>query len=163
MFEEIVKASPESMTPYIYLPYIYVQQNDVEYAAEVLSRAIDRFPRFTLFKNNLAVLYHALGKPEEAEKLYRQAIDADPRDEIIARNLADFYYDAEILGAAKELYEKIPEEGRDWQVFFNLGTIYLRQGNSERALELWNKAKALNPSEETITHNIEVLRKSGGE
>ncbi len=163
MFEEIVKASPEAMTPYIYLPYIYVQQDDVEHAAEVLSCAIDRFPRFTLFKNNLAVLYQALGKPEEAEKLYRQAVDANPRDEIIARNLADFYYEAEILGAAKELYEKIPEDRRDWQIFLNLGTIYLRQGNSERALDLWNKAKALNPSEETITQNIDVLRRSGGE
>lgn len=163
MFEEVVKASPEAMTPYIYLPYIYVRQNDVEHAADVLLRATDRFPRFKLFKNNLAVLYQSLGKPEEAEKLYRQAVDADPRDETVARNLADFYYEAEILGAAKELYEKIPEDGRDWQVFFNLGTIYLRQGNSERALDLWNKAKALNPSEETITQNIDILRRSGGE
>jgi tetratricopeptide (TPR) repeat protein len=163
MFEEIVKMSPETMTPYIYLPHIYVQHNDIEHAAEVLSRATDIFPRMPLFKNNLAVLYETLGKPEEAEKLYRQAIDADPRDKKIARNLADFYYGAEILGAAKELYEKIPEDDRDWQVCFNLGTIYLRQGNSERALELWNRAKKLNPSEETITYNIDVLRRSGGE
>ena len=163
MFEDVVKDSPEAMTPYMYLPYIYVQQGDAERAAEVLARAIDKFPRYTPFKNNLAVLYQKLGRPEEAEKLYRQAVETDPRDKTIVQNLADFYYDAAILGAAKELYEKIPEDGRDWHVFFNLGTIYLRQGNSEKALDLWNKAKALNPSEETITHNIEVLKKSGGE
>lgn len=163
LFEQVVKDSPEVITPYMYLPHIYLQQDNAEGAVEVLSRATEKFPRFTPFKNNLAVLYQTLGKPEEAEKLYRQAIDADPRDTTIARNLADFYYDAAILGAAKELYEKISEDGRDWRVFFNLGTIYLRQGNSERALELWSKAQALNPSEETITQNIDVLRRSGGE
>jgi tetratricopeptide (TPR) repeat protein len=163
LFEETIESSPETMTPYVYLPYIYVKQESMQRAVDTLTSAIDRFPRFTLFKNNLAVLYQLLERPEEAEKLYRQAVGVDPRDEVITRNLADFYYETEILGAAKELYEKIPEDKRDWHIFFNLGNIYLRQGDSERALALWKKAKELNPSEETITHNIDVLQRSGGE
>lgn len=163
VFEDAIESSPETMTPYIHLPYIYIKQENTQQAVDTLTSAIDRFPRFTLFKNNLAVLYQLLERHEEAEKLYRQAIGVDPRDEVIARNLADFYYDREILGAARELYERIPDDKRDWHIFFNLGNIYLRQGDAERALGLWKKAKELNPSEETITHNIDVLQRSGGE
>ncbi len=162
IFKNIIEKSPEIITPYIYLPLIYLKHGNTEESASLLSDAIDRFPRFTIFKNNLAVLYESLDKPEDAEKLYRQAFEANPQDELICKNLADFYYETQILGAAKELYEKIPEERRDWQILFKLGNIYLRQGDSGKALKFWEKARDLNPSEEIITRNIEVLQKSGG-
>jgi len=162
IFRDIIAKSPEIITPYIYLPLIYLKQGNTEESARTLNDAIDRFPRFPIFKNNLAVLYESLDKPEEAEKLYRQAFEVNPQDDMICKNLADFYYETQILGAAKELYEKIPEEKRDWQILFKLGNIYLRQGDSGNALKFWEKAQELNPSEEIITRNIEVLQKSGG-
>jgi len=161
IFKEIIAQSPEIITPYIYLPLIYLQQEKSEESTHLLRDAIDRFPRFTVFKNNLAVVYESIGKPEEAEKLFRQALETNPRDEKICRNLADFYYETQILGAAKELYEKIPDDKRDWKILFKLGNIYLRQGDSNKALNSWEKARELNPSEEIITRNIEVLQKSG--
>lgn len=161
IFKEIIEKSPETITPYIYLPLIYLKQHKSDESIELLQDAIDRFPRFTMFKNNLAVVYESVDKPEEAEKLFRQALETNPRDEKICRNLADFYYETQILGAAKELYEKIPEDRMDWKVLFKLGNIYLRQGDSPGALRFWEKARELNPSEEIITRNIEVLQKSG--
>jgi Flp pilus assembly protein TadD len=128
----------------------------------LLNDAIDRFPRLAVFKNNLAVLYENIDKAGEAEKLYRQALETTPRDELICRNLADFYYEAQILGAAKELYEKISIDKRDWQILFRLGNIHLRQGDQDNALHLWVQARDLNPSERTITQNIELLQKSDG-
>ncbi len=161
IFKEIIEKSPETITPYIYLPLIHLKQGKSDESIHLLQDAIDRFPRFTMFKNNLAVVYESVGKPEEAEKLFRQALETNPRDEIICRNLADFYYETQILGAAKELFEKIPDDRMDWKVLFKLGNIYLRQGDSNRALRFWEKARELNPSEEIITRNIEVLQKSG--
>jgi tetratricopeptide (TPR) repeat protein len=162
VFEDLIKNQPEIITPYMYLSIIYVKQDRVEDAAQILDNAIDKFPRFSMFKNNLAVLYESIDKAESAEKLYRQALETDPHDELLCQNLANFYYEAQILGAAKELYEKIPQENRDWQIFFKLGNIYLRQGDTEKALSLWQEAQRLNPSEELIARNIEVLKKSGG-
>ena len=78
------------------------------------------------------------------------------------KNLADFYYKTQILGAARELFEKIADEFNDWQIFFKLGNIHLRQGDTDKALEYWYKARELNPSEQLIARNIEVLTKSGG-
>jgi len=162
VFTHVLEHSPEFISPYIYLSAIYLQKNDVERAAHLLTEAIDKFPRWGVFKNNLAVLYETVDKAEEAEKLYRQAVEENPRDADICRNLADFYYEEQILGAAKELYEKIPEDKRDWEICFKLGNIFLRQGDAEQALSLWEQAHKLNPSEEIITRNIDVLQKSSG-
>jgi tetratricopeptide (TPR) repeat protein len=162
LFKELVEKSPEIISPYIYLPLIYLKQGTSELASTLLNDAIDRFPRFSFFKNNLAVLYESIDRPEDAEKLYRKALEAEPGEEVICRNLADFYYEAQILGAAKELYEKIPDKRQDWQVLFKLGNIFLRQGDSENALLMWEKAHQLNPAESIVARNIEVLKKSGG-
>jgi tetratricopeptide (TPR) repeat protein len=161
-FKEVIEKSPEYVTPYIYLPIIYSKRDDTDSAINLLIDAIDKFPRSGFLKNNLAVLYECLDKHENAEKLYRQALEADPQNAVLCMNLADFYYETQILGAAKELYEKIPEEERDWQILFKLGNIYLRQGDSNQALNFWQKAKELNPEEEVITRNIELLQKSSG-
>lgn len=162
IFRDIIDKTPEIITPYVYLPLIHLKQGASEASVQLLSDAIDRFPRFSIFKNNLAVLYESIDKPGDAEKLYRQALEVNPGDEAVCQNLADFYYEAQILGAAKELYEKIPDENRDWQILFKLGNISLRQGNSGSAMDFWQRAQQLNPSEEIIARNIKVLKKSGG-
>lgn len=163
IFKQILEASKEFITPYIYLSIIYLKRGSTEEASNLLKEAIDRFPKFSAFKNNLAVLYENIDRPEESEKLYRQAIELDPQNTILCRNLADFYYEAQILGAARELYEKIPEDKWDWQILFKLGNIYLRQGNSDQALNFWERARTLNPSEDIITQNIDVLQRSSEE
>lgn len=163
IFKAIIDESPDVMTPYIYLPMILLKQGDIEAAALCLSDAIKRFPKLPIFTNNLAVLCENLGKPEEAERLYRRAFEMDPHDELVCRNLADFYYETQIFGAARDFYEKIPEDKKDWQVLFKLGNISLRQGETENALGYWEKAHSLDPSQEIVVRNIERLRKSKAE
>jgi Flp pilus assembly protein TadD len=162
LLREVIKESPATITPYMYLPLIAMEKKDFDDAAQTLQEAIDHFPRMTAFKNNLAVLYESMDKPEDAEKLYRQALEVDPHNKKICKNLADFYYKTQILGAARELFEKIADAYNDWQIFFKLGNIHLRQGDKEKALEYWYRARELNPSEQLIARNIEVLAKSGG-
>ncbi|MCX7995739.1 MAG: tetratricopeptide repeat protein [candidate division WOR-3 bacterium] len=162
MFKEVIEKKPEYITPYIYLALIYVKLNDLKKAVEFLKECIDKFPRLAVFKNNLAVVYESLDLPEEAERLYRQAISDEPMNYKICRNLADFYYESQILGAAKEFYERIPDEEKDWEVLFKLGNIVLRLGDADAALHYWERANTLNPTHTLITQNIELLRKSRG-
>ncbi len=161
VFSEMLKKSPEVITPYVYLPLIMMHQDRYDEAIELLEAANDRFPRFAVFRNNMAVLIEAQDRPEDAEKLYRQALEISSSDERIVKNLAEFYYEAQILGAAKELYERIAEENRDWQVLFKLGNIYLRQGDQKNALSFWENALRLNPNSDIVMRNIEVLKKTG--
>ncbi len=162
IFEEVMARTPEIITPYIYLPVIMMLQERLDEAMEILKVANDRFPRFVFFYNNMAVCLEALDRPEDAEKLYRQALEVNAKDERVIKNLANFYYEAQILGAAKELYERIGESNRDWQVLFKLGNIHLRQGDQKNALLFWENALKLNPDSDIVLRNIEVLRKTGG-
>ncbi len=131
-------------------------------AIDLILTAIEKFPRLSSLKNNLALIYESIDKPEDAEKFYRQALEDNPQDHTILKNLADFYYEAQILGAARELYEKIPEPERDWEMLFKMGNIFLRQGDMESALAHWERARQLNPEEGVITKNIEILQKARG-
>lgn len=161
-FEALMAMHPDLMTPYHYLSIIYYQQGDMEKAVKMMKEAIDKFPRLGSLKNNLALFYESMDHPEEAERFYRQAVEENPRDPVLTRNLADFYYEAQILGAARELYEKMPEDNKNWEVWFKLGNILLRQGEVDTALNYWEKARQLNPQEEIIGKNIEILQKARG-
>ncbi len=163
IFKKIIELKPDFITPYIYLSLIYIRSEEMRSAIDFLKECINRFPRIAIFKNNLAVVYEAFDMPEEAEKVYHQALNDEPQNYEITRNLADFYYESQILGAARELYEKIPEEKKDWRVLFNLGNILMRLGDAEGALSCWEKAKNLNPDQQIIIQNIELLKKSRGQ
>ncbi len=162
LFKKVIEKRPEFITPYIYLSLIYIKMNDMEKAVDFIKECINNFPRFALFKNNLAVVYEALDRPEEAERLYRQAVSEEPQNFKICKNLADFYYESQILGAAKEFYERVPDEERDWEVLFKLGNISMRLGDADGALNYWEKARNLNPTYTIITQNIDLLKKSRG-
>lgn len=161
-FNRLIEKYPELMIPYHYLPIIRYKQGDLPAAIDLLRAGIEKFPRLSSLKNNLALIYESIDKPEEAEKYYRQALEDNPRNEKIIRNLADFYYEAQILGAARELYDEIPEPQRDWEIYFKLGNIFLRQGDMESALQNWERARQLNPEEKLISKNIEILQKTRG-
>jgi len=162
IFKQIIEKKPEYITPYVYLSLIYIKSNDMQNAVDFLKECINKFPRLAVFKNNLAVVYEALDLPEEAERAYRQAVNDEPQNYDICRNLADFYYESQILGAAKELYEKIPDEEKNWEILFKLGNILMRLGDADGALNYWEKAKSMNPKQQLITQNIELLKKSRG-
>jgi tetratricopeptide (TPR) repeat protein len=162
IFKKLIEKNPEFITPYVYLSLTYIKLNDMKNAVEFLKECINKFPGLAVFKNNLAVVYESMDLLEDAERAYRHALNDEPQNVKVIRNLADFYYESQILGAAKELYERIPVENRDWEVFFKLGNILLRQGDAEGALNCWNKAREMNPTNPIIIQNIELLNKSRG-
>ncbi|MEO0160892.1 MAG: tetratricopeptide repeat protein [candidate division WOR-3 bacterium] len=162
VLKTLIEKKPEFITPYVYLALIYIKQNNLPQAIDFLKECINKFPRLGIFKNNLAVVYESLDLMEEAERLYRQALSDEPTNSRICRNLAEFYYESQILGAAKEFYERIPEEEKDWEVYFKLGNIALRLGDGDSALGYWEKARSLNPTHPIINQNIELLKKSRG-
>jgi tetratricopeptide (TPR) repeat protein len=161
-FDTLVVKNPDLITAYYYLSAVNLKKGNLERAVGLLKEAIDKFPRLGSLKNNLALIYESMDRPEEAERLYRQAVEENPQDPLLIRNLADFYYETQILGAAKELYEKIPENNKNWEVLFKLGNILLRQGDVDTALAYWEQARQLNPREEIIGKNIEILQKARG-
>lgn len=157
VFDECLEHSDETVMPYLYMSTISALKDDTGKAIDWLKRAINKFPRLTAFKNNLALLYESLGQYDDAEKLYRQVVFAQPEQSISIRNLANLYYRLGFYGAARKYYEELPQEMRDSSVFSNLGRIRLYQGDKKGALDLWEQAHALNPDDETIARDLETI------
>ncbi|UCD19971.1 MAG: tetratricopeptide repeat protein [candidate division WOR-3 bacterium] len=156
-FARGMRSSDTIVTPYTYLAAIHVGNNEVQQAIELLTEAVDRFPRFLAFKNNLGLLNESIGRDEDAENLYRQALSIQPNDKTALRNLADLYYRSAIYGAARECYERIPESERDITTLLNLGRLYLLKGESDRAIVQWQRVLQLNPGDESLSRDIEIL------
>jgi tetratricopeptide (TPR) repeat protein len=156
-FDRCLALSDAVVTPHLYRAAISVDNNDIPKAIELLTEAIEKFPRFPAFKNNLALLYARVGRNEDAENLYLQALALDPDDRTVLRNLADLYYRMGMYGAARECYEQIPENERDVPVFLNLGRLYLLTGDKKRAVDQWKHALSLNPGDERLGRDIEIL------
>ncbi|KPL14810.1 hypothetical protein AMJ74_02680 [candidate division WOR_3 bacterium SM1_77] len=157
-FEQSLRLSEFAVTPFIYLSRICVKKNDIEGAVDWLKQALDKFPRSAAIKNNLALLYENIGRYEDAEKLYCQVLATQPDVPIVVRNLADLYYRLNIYGAAREYYEQIRDDKRDFSLLVNLGRIYLSRGEREHALSLWEQALDLNPDDYDTARDIEALR-----
>lgn len=59
--------------------------------------------------------------------------------------------------AAISAYSKILNAGYEsWEVYYNLGNAYYKQGNIGRAILNYERAKRLAPKNEDIDHNLEI-------
>lgn len=56
-------------------------------------------------------------------------------------------------------YEAIVESGvNNWELFYNLGSAYYKDGNLGRAILNFERAERLNPRNSDIEHNLEVAK-----
>ncbi|MBE0432322.1 tetratricopeptide repeat protein [candidate division WOR-3 bacterium] len=156
-FERCLDLSESLITPVLYLSAIHIRNNEMDKATGLFTRATERFPRFAAFKNNLALLHEMAGRDEDAENLYRQVLATQPDDTAVLKNLAGLYYRLGIYGGARQYYEQIPEKDRDLQVAVNLGRLCLLQGDQNRARANWERALALNPGDQRLARDIEIM------
>jgi tetratricopeptide (TPR) repeat protein len=156
-FEHSMGISDDLIIPYIYLALISVKKNDVKAAMDLLSRAAERFPKTAAFKNNLAVLYEISDDADTAEDLYLQALALQPGDNVLLKNIADLYYRLGLYGGALDYFERIPESDRGAETLVRMGHVYLLMGNGSSALEQWKRAQALDPANDKLQQDIEIL------
>lgn len=157
-FEMSLPVSEGAITPYVYLALISVKRGELEDATEWLQRALDAFPRSIEIKNNLALLYDSTGRCEDAEKMFCQVLEIQPENRTVIRNLADLYCRLNMYGAAREYYERIPEDERGFDELVNLGRVYLTSGDKELAFNTWQKALTIKPEDQALYDDIEALR-----
>ncbi len=157
VLERCLELSDAVLTPYFYLSALHVRNGETDKAVSLLSAAVEKFPGSSPLKNNLALLEENAGHYQEAEALYRQALMDEPDNVTVIGNLADLYYRLSIFGLAREWYEKIPESERDLRVLLNIGRLCLYKGDKENAVAEWRKAIALNPGDEKLGRDIDIL------
>jgi Flp pilus assembly protein TadD len=86
-------------------------------------------------------------------KEIQNAIQRDPENVDLQVQLANTYYDASDWKSAAEAYEKtLPKKGSDPNLVTDLGSCYRNLGQFDKALEMYQKAQAVQP-----THSQSLL------
>ncbi len=133
------------------------QQDDVT-ALRTLVRAkkLDEKNVAVLFR--IGFLLHKMNRWSEASEYYEMALEIAPCHSRAINNLAGIAFASHRLDKAQKLYIKSVSCNDNFYLpHYNLGNIYSRKGEMERAIEEYNRSLELN-SEHAATHlNLGVL------
>jgi Flp pilus assembly protein TadD len=101
------------------------------------------------------------GNYGHAQHYFKQAVAAAPNDAEAWLGLAASYDRIRRFDEADKAYRQAAElVGGRPELYNNLGYSYLLRGNLTRAREYFLKAYELDPANETIANNLELLRDS---
>lgn len=123
--------------------FLYQQQGRNEDAAGVLREAIERDPHNYmpyLMLGNLQ--FGELDDLDAAEESYRRVLELNPKESNVREALARVLIQQGELGAAREEYERLKEEGEiSFQGLYDLGRIYVRTGQPKEGLQAIKHAR----------------------
>jgi tetratricopeptide (TPR) repeat protein len=90
----------------------------------------------------LARTYEEVGEFDRAQKLYQQALALDPSNQALNNNLCFSYYLTGQYEKAEACFRQaLAKNPQNLTVRNNLGLLLCRQGRSQEALRLWQKAE----------------------
>lgn len=106
------------------------------------------------------LLHERRGDLDAADRSYRRAIEEDPSLAQAHKNLGDVAYRRGLLEEAVEHYRRAaeldPALGDD--LWAKLGNLHLRQRNRDQAMRAWTRALELNPENEVVRNNLQIVR-----
>jgi tetratricopeptide (TPR) repeat protein len=159
------------------LSNVYIENKDVDKAAEQLKELLKAEPDNPTYNNDLGYIWADHDKNiEEAEKLIRKAIEEDkklrhknnpkikPEDDkdnaAYLDSLGWVLYKLKKYDEAKKCFEEAVEqkEGQHVEIFDHLGDTYLALGKEAKAVEAWKKgieAAAENKREQQRKADVE--------
>jgi tetratricopeptide (TPR) repeat protein len=168
MFEEALNeaqnAQAEFLKPRFYLEYGAAAQEAGLYdkAADLFRKAIAMDPA------NAAEPYNYLGYMwaeqnthlDEAEDAVKRALQLDPDNGAYLDSMAWVEYRQgkydQALGHLKRALENLQHE--DAVIFEHLGDVYLKLNRVSQAVEAWQKAKTLDPSNKNLAAKIDAQK-----
>lgn len=103
------------------------------------------------------------GDMDAAEFRYEQAIELDPMLVQVHRNLGDVAYRRGALDEALSQYQRAAELAPDLgdELFARLGNLHYRARDREAAVRSWKRALELNPGNEAVRNNLEIVAHAG--
>lgn len=108
-------------------------------AASAYRRALEEFPNHAKALNSLGLALYQLNQVDEALQIYKRAVEASPDDPVSMEKVAQL---SERIGDLKAAI--------DFRV--KAGDLYLKQRDTEKALENWVHVTSINP-ENAIAHS----------
>jgi len=150
---------------YAYAPLAALASGEAAEARELTTEALDRFPDHPVILVNVGHLLERLGAGSEAEALYLRAVSSQDPPAQAHKNLGNRAHARGDLAGARAHFERAiridPRLGDD--VYQRLGDIVYREKDLEWAGVLWGRALEINPANQVVRTNLELLGTATGE
>ena len=107
--------------------------------------------------NLLANFYDRIGRHQEAFDNYKRALDLTPDNSAVLSNLGGAYLnsnDPALFGDAIKVLTRSNELSPSFQVYANLGIVYLLERRYRESAEMNEKATAMNADDYTVWCNL---------
>jgi len=154
---------PSSEPGLTYLSQIYSEQSKFPEAISALKKALENNPNSPAILAQLAFIFEQAKDFKSAIEYYRLAIAADEDTLNLRKGLAQALLDDNREEEAeKEYLQIIAADPDDGVAYMRLGQIVRRRGDSEKALEYFNKANAILLGNYEIAYHIASLYEETG-
>lgn len=159
----IYRTAPEVSKPsaayYAYVVLASAVGGDLEYAVAAGREGLGLYPDSGPILVNTGAVLERRGEVDAAAALYKRATQSNPPLPQAHKNLGDQAYAHGDHEGARAQYEKAvklsPRLGDD--VYLRLGTMAYQSNDRDVALLLWRRALDLNPNNEAVQANLEML------
>ena len=160
LWHAALKVAPNSVKAINNLASVYLNNGDLENAAQQFKRAIELRPDWADPHHNLAIIYYLTGRHEEAIQSYKRAISLNPYFWQAYDGLAVIYFEQKDYELAREsIIQAIKINPKVALLHTNLGSIYLEFGEKEKAIEEFERALEIDPSEQDAKQPLDLLLK----
>ena len=154
------KLKKPSALYYTYTVLASAVAGDLDYAVAVGREGLGHYPESGPVLVNTGAVLERRGEVEAAEALYKRAVAVSPTPPQAHKNLGDQAWARGDHEGARVQYEKAvklnPRLGDD--VYLRLGTLAYKDNDRDVALLLWRRAMDLNPHNEAVRTNLEMLQ-----
>lgn len=135
-------------------------EGDMEGAIGVYNSAIEKYPQQIGGYYKLALLYHSLGKADEAIENFQRAGALYPNDASIFNNLGTLYYSKGMFNEAEESLRKAVRIDESYaEAFYGLARIRLKKYDSVGARSFLEKCLKIDPSFEKAAELMKTILK----
>lgn len=137
---------------------------DLESAEATTREGLRAHPRAAPLLLLAGLISERKGDIDSADRLYRRALESDPAIPQAHKNLGDLAYRRGAHDEALQFYQRAaelaPDLGED--VWVRLGNLHYKARNREGAVRCWGRALELNPSNQAVRNNLEIVSHAAG-
>ncbi len=142
----------------VYLSQMYIKQNKIEEARQLLLFAIEKHPTHIGVLQNMASLYYREKNLDQAAYYYKRILAQEPLLTDILFKLGYIYMFQKEYAQARPLFETLTQQvPNSWQNFAYLGQCLHAEGNTIGAIKAYKQALKLNPDQPELKMLLQQL------
>ncbi len=149
-WNEAVKLAPNDEYVLHNLGLVSKREKRYEEAVGFFLRALRRRPNYTDAHLDLGLTYKEMGMLKEAEEQLRSAVALSPLSVRAGNSLGELCFDEGRLAEAEEQFRRSIESEPTREGYWDLGFVYWRKDDRDRAERAFKSAEALSPSSSRV-------------